>query len=268
MPAVQLSRLNQQVSNLVWQFTRPADFLSGLRDLFNLYANRVYRAGQAVPPTSLVQAYHVPSLVLRQLEIELRPSCKQHPAAAMSLVDALWSEPMLESRILGTALLGQIPLDPPQPVIDKINAFARPGTDTTVLEALLSQGGRSLRKEWPGLWIEMIDQWAADPTVFSQTVALRAISISIKDEQFINHPPVFGIFSGLLQSGSAALQSELQTTLISILRSSPNETVFLLRQILPLSNNPLTQRLVRLSLSKVPAEYQAGLRQALQPHIK
>jgi hypothetical protein len=266
MPAVQLSRLNQQISNLVWQFTRPADFLSTLRDLFDLYANRVYRAGQSVPPTSLVQAYHVPKLVLRQLEIELRQSCKQHPAAALSLVEVLWAEPMLESRILGTTLLGHIPLEPPQPIIDRLRSFARPGTDTAVLDALLEHGGRTLRIERPDLWIEIIDQWAADPSVFSQVIALRAVSISILDEQFINHPPILRIFSGQLQTGSPALQSELQTTLLSLLRSSPNETVFLLRQVLLLSNSPTTQRLVRLSLSKVPAEYQAGLRQALQSH--
>jgi hypothetical protein len=268
MPAVQLSRLNQQISSLVWQFTRPTDFLPGLRDLFDLYANRVYRSGQSVPPTSLVQAYHVPTLVLRQLEIELTPSCKQHPAAALSLIDALWAEPMLESRILGATLLGYVPIEPPQPVIERIKGYTRPGIDTAILDALLEKGGRSLRLDRSDLWIELMDQWATDSLVFHQTAALRAITISIRDEQFINHPPVLGIFSGLLQTGSPSIQSELQTTLLSLLHSSPRETVFLLRQVLPLSNSPTTHRLVRLSLSKVPAEYQPGLRQALQSQTK
>jgi hypothetical protein len=161
-------------------------------------------------------------------------------------------------------LLGFIPIQPPEPVIARLQTFASPGTDTTLLDALLERGGLSLRQEQPALWIELIDRWAAESSPFSQSVALRAIAISIHDERFTNHPPLFRIFSSLLRTGSSALLSELQTTLYSLLKSSPTETVFLLRQIIPLSNNPSTQRLIRLSLSRVPPEFQASLRQALQ----
>ena len=264
MPAVQLSRLAQQIDVLVWQFTRPADFITRVRDLFDLYADRVYRAGQAVPPASMANAYHVPALVMRQLEIELRPPCKQHPVAALLLVDALWAESMLEFKLLATDLLGSIPLNPPDPVLERLRSFARAGIDTQVLDALLNFGGRGLRQEMPVRWIELVEGWANDSSLSQHAVALRTIIITAQDEGFDNLPPLYRIFSALLQEGATSLQAELQTTLLALLKRSPKETVYLLRQVLSLSSKPTTQRLVRLSLSHVPPEYQASLRQSLQ----
>lgn len=264
MPAVQLSRLAQQIDVLVWQFTRPADFVLRLRDLFDLYADRVYRAGQAVPPATMAPSYHVPVLVMRKLEIELRAPCRQHPAAALLLVDALWLESMLEFKLLATTLLGMIPLRPPEPVLEHIRSFARSGMDTQVLDALLNNGGRGLRQEMPTRWIELIESWANDNGISQHAFALRSIIITSQDESFGNLPPLYRIFSSLLQEGAVTLQAELQSTLLALLKSSPKETVYLLRQVLSLSNKPTTQRLVRLSLSHVPPEYQASLRQALQ----
>jgi hypothetical protein len=264
MPAVQLARLNQQIDALAWQFTRPADFLIRIRDLFELYADRVYRAGQAVPPSSLAPAYHVSPLVLRHLELGLRQSCQQHPAAALNLVDALWTQPMLEFRLLASILLGQIPLNDPTQVVDRILQYARPGEDTTALQVLLDKGGRRIRKELPAQWVGLIEQWAGNSNEQAQAVSLAAITITAGDGAFTNFPAIARIFSHLIQAGKPALQAELQEALHALLRRSPQETVYLLRQVLPLSSSPTTHRLARQSLALIPAEYQSSLRQALQ----
>ena len=263
MPAVQLARLNQQIDALIWLFTNPSDFLSRLRDLFELYSDRLYRAGHAVPPTSMTSSYHVPILVLRHLRIGLRPACRQHPAAALALADILWAESMFEFRLLAAALLGAIPLTQLGPVVERLRLFSCPPIDHLVLEALLTDGGLSLRRELPQQWIDLISRWNDDPALPIQSVALKAIKVTAQDEQFSNLPPLFRILSEQLKTGSAPLQAELQETLLALLRRSPTETVFLLRQILPLTTSPISLRLIRLILPRVPAEFQAGLRQAL-----
>ena len=266
MPAVQLSRLAQQIDVLVWQFTRPADFLQRLRDLFEYYADRVFKAGQAVPPATLVPSYHIPPIIMRQLEVELRQPCTQHPAAAFALVEALWGESMLEYRLLASILLGMVPLHPPDQVVECIRTFAVPKTDSQIIEALLENSGRSLRQEMPDIWINLIESWANSPSYAYQAIALKAIKISTNDEKFENFPPLFRIFSAILQIGPSALQAEMQTTLMALLDYSPKEMVYLLRQVLLITSSPTTKRLVRLSLSHVPPEYQNSLRQALQSH--
>jgi hypothetical protein len=263
MPAVQLARLNQQIDALIWQFTRPDDFLSRLRDLFELYSDRLYRAGHAVPPTSMTPAYHVPTLVLRHLRVGLHQPCRQHPAAALALVDALWAETMLEFRLLAAALLGYIPLTQVEPILERLRLFARPTEDNQVLETLLTDGGISLRREQPQQWIDCITRWNDEPILSVQSVGLKAIKVTAQDEQFTNLPPLFRILSEQLQTGASPLQVELQETLLALLRRSPTETVYLLRQILPLTTSSITLRLVRLILPRVPAEFQPGLRQAL-----
>ena len=264
MPAVELHRLNLQIDNLVWQFTRPADFLLRLRDLFELYADRVYRAGQAVPPVAMLPAFHVAPLVLRQVRVGLRPACRQQPAAALAIIDALWAEKMLEYRQLAATLLGYLPVEPSADVVARLKAFARPGEDNLLLETLLTEGGAALRIEQPAAWIELVQRWNEDPSTAVQSIGLKAIQATVGDTQFANLPPLFRIFSDQLQTGTTSLQVELQETLLALLQRSPVETVYLLRQVLPLTSSPATHRLVRLVLPKVPAELQAGLRQALQ----
>lgn len=205
-------------------------------------------------------------IIMRQLEVELRQPCEQQPAAAFALVEALWGEPILEFRMLATIILGMIPLQPPESVLQRIRTYAVPKIETHVIEALLNNGGRRIRRETPDLWIDLIDDWANAPSLGVQAIALRAIMITTMDEKFANFPPLFRIFSAVLQTGSSVLQAELQTTLMALLKYSPKETVYLLRQVLSLTSSATTRRLVRLSLSHVPAEYQNSLRQALQSH--
>lgn len=266
MPAVSLARLKKQTDTLVGNFTRPPEFLSKLRDLFEIYADRVYRAGRTVPPSSLAPAYHVPALVIRQLELELRAPCQQNPAAALDLVDMLWGESMLEFRLLSAMLLGQVPLKESDAVIDRLNRFVKPGEDHAALKSLLANGGRIVRRELPDRWVELIERWMASSSEDLQAVGLLAVTVTANDEEFDNLPTIYRIFSDLFQRGPNSLQAELQEALQALLRRAPQETVYLLRQVLPLSSSPTTHRLVRQALPRLPIEYQTNLRQALQSY--
>jgi hypothetical protein len=266
MPAVSLARLKQQTEPLVWQFTRPADFLIKLRDLFEFYADRVYRAGQAVPPSSWAPAYHIPPLVIRHLEVELRTPCRQNPAAALNLIDFLTGQAMFEFRLLASILLGHVPLNEPDLVIDRLYNLARPGEGSAALKSLFANGGRTVRKELPDQWIELIERWIGASSEELQAVGLLAITVTANDEEFDNLPTIYRIFSEIFQRGPNTLQAELQEALQALLRRAPQETVFLLRQVLPLSTSPTTHRLVRQAMPRLPVEYQIHLRQALQSY--
>jgi len=266
MPAVSLARLKKQIDELVREFTRPTEFLNQLRDLFELYADRIYRAGRTVPPSSLAPAYHISPLVLRQIEIELKPHCQQNPAATLNLVDLLWGQSMLEFRLLASMLLSQVPLNDPKPVIDRLYQFAKPGDGSLALKSLLGIGGREVRHKMPDGWIEMVERWAGETSEDLQAIGLIAITVTANDEEFFNLPSIYRVFSEIFQRGSNSLQAELQEALQALLRRAPQETAYLLRQVLPLSISPTTHRLVRQALPRLPAEYQLSLRQALQSH--
>ncbi len=263
MPAVSIARVRAEVAGLGDLFERPAEFSTGLHLLLDFYADRVYRAGQAIPPAPLIPTYHTPPLVIQQLQLELRARCVQNPAAGLSLADILWSDTYMEVRRLGIFLLGQVPLEPVQPVLERIQAWARPQEPADLLKLLLAESTGRLRRELPGTWLEAIQTWVNDPAPGIQFLGIQALVALVEDRQFTNFPPVFRIISPFLFSSQALLLPGLHDILENLARRSPTETAFYLRQILGSPTPPATIRIVRRLMPIFDAGTQDGLRKML-----
>jgi len=259
-----MARLKAQIALLSHKFMRPPEFIRGLRELFDLYAYRVYRPGQSLPPASHLPAYHIPQLVIFQLQTSLRPECIAHPIETLELVDALWAESMLEPRILAADLLGHIPIASSAAVIERLQRWSTPVEDRPVLRALFGSGTTTLRRQAIQVWFSTIQNWltASDQSV--QAIGLLALLPLVNDPQYENLPAVFSAVSPLLQSAPPALLSDLQDVLEACLRRSPIETGFFLRQLLIMTTAPGLPRLVRRIFSQLPPATQANLRDLLQ----
>ena len=263
MPAVSIARLRAEVAGLSDLFARPAEFLTGLHQLLDFYADRVYRAGQAIPPAPLIPTYHTPPLVIQQLQRELRARCVQDPAAGLALADFLWTDPYIEVRKLAVFLLGQAPPKPVQPVLERIQAWARPQEPADILKLLLAEGTVRLRRELPETWLETIQTWVNDPSPGTQFLGIQALVPLVEDRQFANFPPVFRMISPFLFSPQAFLLPGLQDILEALARRSPIETAFYLRQILGSPTPPATIRIVRRLMPIFDAGTQDNLRKML-----
>ena len=265
MTAVQLSRLRTQVSELSWKFTQPQEFQSSLQDLFEYYADRVYRPGQIVQTQTqkLIPTYHTPLLVLHQLELELGKHCQGNPSAALALANILWKDAYLEPRILATFILGQAPLNPPDPVPDILIKWCQPNEDKEVLNAALIQGGVYLRKEYPEKWLELVQKWlnASDPSI--KAIGLQALLPLIQNRQFENLPQIFKLISPIIQTSPAATQTELLTVIQTLIERTPTETAFFLRQVVNLGIELDAIRLIRRTLKLFNPKTQASLRASL-----
>src|SRR5512143_3412435 len=151
MPAVELTRLRQQINRLIARFDDPVGFHSALNDLLDLYANRAYRPGKAVQPQPLLPSYRVTPLIMQQLELELGKTCQEQPGQALGVVDALWRDPYLEPRLLAASLLATIPASHHEAAIQTLRAWAVPGENFRMLDALFRHGTTSLRRSAPQL---------------------------------------------------------------------------------------------------------------------
>ncbi len=263
MPAVSIARLRAEVAGLGDLFTRPSEFTAGLHQLLDFYADRVYRAGQAIPPAPLIPSYHTPPLVLQQLQLELRSKCTNDPAASLALADVLWSDSYIEVRKLGIFLLGQVQPAPPQPVLERIQAWARPEEPADILKLLLSEGTIRLRREMPDLWLEKIQAWINDASPGIQFLGVQALVPLVSDRQFTNFPPVFRLISPSLYSPPPLCLPGLQDVLEVLSRRSPMETAFYLRQILGSPTPPATVRIVRRLMPIFDPGTQDSLRKML-----
>ncbi len=264
MPAIHLPRLKIQVAKLAEQSTDPVIFCRSLHNLLDSYAGRIYRPGQGGAPPPLLTAYHVPPPVLREVIKELTPFIHNAPDMAFVLIDALWSEPYLEFRLLAIALLGLISPYPPEPVLFRVQAWASPNTEVSLINALINTGLTRIRCEIPAIYLHQIESWLASRDVFSKQLALQAIVPLVNMQEFQDIPLIFRLLAPLIHSVPTQLRPDLLSVITCLAKRSPQETAILLRQNLVIeSDNPVTAWLIRHSLNSFPGEIQIKLQKAL-----
>jgi hypothetical protein len=249
MPAVSLNRLKTQIAGLAWKFTSPDDFRRAVRDLFELYADRAYRAGEVVQAERKALAYHSPPLVLRQLELELARHIQENPEAALSAADALWQDEYLELRLVAAFLLGQAPVDNPQPVLKRLIDWCQAKEDRQALDGLLDRGSERLRREQPERWFELIQDWLnqGGPSMTAWRCAPCCPPCATGSSRIF--PPIYQVIGPLLSAPTAAVQSNLFEVLKALARRSPVETAYFLRQAVSLNPNPAVLRSVRRAMT-------------------
>jgi hypothetical protein len=260
MPAVQLERLKTEISGLAWQFTNPEEFHRGLHNLLDNYSNRGYRAGREIKKVKFIQVYHVPPLVLSQIELEMSRLCRENPGAALLLVDELWKDDHLETRQLASYILGQIPLSPLDNVLQRLNDWCKPEEEMLSLEMLLQKGSWRLRREKPEVWLSMISNWLEHPEASYQKMGLQALLPLVQDHEFENLPPIFRLIQTFMYVEKPYLVTDLQEVIVALDRRTTGETVYFLRQIIYLHPEPEVMRLMRRLLPLLSADAQAILR--------
>jgi hypothetical protein len=264
MPAIQIARLRTQMAQLMALYHQPAQFLRGLHDLLDFYTDRTYRPGQAGKIQPLLPHYKVPLPVIRQIETELAGLCTQDPQAGLDLADTLWMDSYFEPRLLAIYLLSLEPVSLPEPVLQRLSAWARPEEDQQVLKVLITRGAGRLMREQTDCWSDLVKGWLADERPAVQSMGLHALLAIVEDENFQNLPVIFHLISPSMHGLPANLQSGLLAVLQALARRSPAETAYFLRQILTLVSDPLIPRLIRRCLPNFSPETQAGLRAALK----
>jgi hypothetical protein len=268
MPAIQLARLKIQSAELVSHFYDPAAFVRGLHDLLDFYADRTRKPGQAGEPPPLIKPYNVPPPVLRQVKTDLNPYVATDKDSALALCDTLWGEPYLECRLLAIELLGLIPPDPPDEVLERVNAWATPKIEDRLLNALVNKGLIEVSKRYPELFLSQVDEWLTSEEDLARRMGLKAISMMLEDRDFENLPKIFRLLAPLIRSSPSQLRPDLLDVIQSLAKRSPNETAFFLRQNLSvLEDNSGTAWLIRNSARYFPAEIQISLKNALREGI-
>jgi hypothetical protein len=264
VPAVELNHLREQIARVVAVFDHAGDFRRALTSLLELYTNHAYRAGQEVPTRPLLPSYHLPPLVIRQVEIGLVGATHRDPLSALLNSDALWSGEYLELRSLAALMLGQVHLSQAEGVLERLHSWAVPDANRQALELLLTLGTFRLRREGPDALIDLVREWAADPRPEVQAIGLKALLPLVGDEEFHNLPPVFNVLSPVLQNPSQQLYNDIQEVLASLIRRAPSEAAFFIRQMSGGSRNPDLARLCRRVVPLFPEDFQAALRTTLR----
>jgi len=264
MPAINLARLRQQSATLVEQFDQPPTFLHTLRDLLELYADRTLRPGQAGNPPPLIQTYNVPLPMLRQLAQELSALAPTNAVRTLALCDALWAEPILETRLLAASLLGQTPLDPFEAVMIRVERWIQVTTEEQLISALIEQGlGHALREQ-PARLLEQAGVWMVQQDIMQQRLGLRVLLQLATDPDYENLPAILHLLTPFIRAVPLALRSEVEDLSAGLAHRSPGETAYFLRKNSEPPEHPDTAWLIRQTLPHFPPETRDSLRSELR----
>jgi hypothetical protein len=261
MPAIHPARLKIQAAQLADSFAQPEHFVRQLHDLLELYADRAHRPGQAGEPAPLVTAYKSPPPVLRQVKLELAPRLAEQSTVAAALCDALWAEPYLEFRLLAAWVLSQLP---EERLLERLPDWLQAAPGDKLLDAVLEQGLAGLRQTTPDRFLAVVEDWLKSPAPATQQLGLRAILPLLNECPLEALPTLYRLLTPFLRQAPPLVRPDLLAVLSALVRCSPAETAYLLRQNLETPDNPDTAWLIRQVLKEFPPDLQNSLRTALR----
>lgn len=260
MPAIQPARLKIQILELAEKFSRPDEFRVALNDLFFYYADRTRKSGRSRSTYTLINSYNVPRQVMRQTERLLYPQVSAQPEMALSLADVLWKEKWLECRQLALIILGWIPPNPPERIIQRVRAWAQGCKEDRGLQEALVKGLARLRLEHTELFFHLLESWLKSPDQADRLLGLRVIPPLVREPDFQHLPRVFNLLSPIIQRVGVVPAPDILRVVRVIAEESPQETAYFLHKSLAVSENTGVFVLIRQSLDAFPPQIRNELK--------
>lgn len=230
MPAIDLTNLIIQSTNLQNLFEQPDAFLHQLADILEFYTNRTLRLNPVTLKSDL-PTYRTPRPVIHQIESDLEKLGDQKPEAAVNLVLALWKASYYEARILAAFLLGTIPPNSAMTILSGLPEWLYETKDQEVKNALLSAALARLRKENPRVLLLLISEWLQSPGPKTQTWGLHAFVPLIKLLGYDDLPQIFNILRPAIESVSTTTQTDIQSCISTLYTISPSEAIHYISEI-------------------------------------
>ncbi|HSO26487.1 MAG TPA: DNA alkylation repair protein [Anaerolineales bacterium] len=260
MPAVQPARLKQQAALLGQHLDDPPAFVRSLHHLLDFYADRTHRPGLSGEPASLVESYNAPAPVVRLILQTLAGLVAENPLQAQTLCDVLWRQPYLEFRQLAVGILDKLPVEPPEPVLNRAQVWAEKAEDQRMIDLVLDNGLAHLRQENPAALLGFLEFWLNDNAVMRQKLGLRALKFLVAEPAYQNLPVFFRLLQSLMRETPPALRLEVVDVCRALAQRSPQETAYFLSQGLKSTHSSDTAWLIRQLYDEFPPEIESQLR--------
>ena len=264
MPVIQPARLKQQTTHLLDTFNQPDQFVKGVSQLLESYSERAVRSGQLGEPKPLLPVFDVPPPLLPMLLSEFSYRIRNEPEHALAICDRLWVQDYFELRCLAAAMLGKLPTDSVELIIDRLSKWTPRESEGRLQIILLDDGTLSLRRDNSPALLLLARNWLADASIELRRLGFILLNILAQDQKFENLPALYT----LLRSPVINIQPEARQDIISLVSSlalrSPAETAFFLRDALNNSDSPDPAWIIRQVILDFPEDIRASLRAAVR----
>lgn len=228
------------------------------------YADRTRRPAHAASLSARITSYRVDPQVLRQVFQAVLPLILANPHHSLVLSETLWTQPVLEFRILATLVLGAIPYSEPRMIIDMVRTWMKDDCDEGLMQAIFENGFSRIHRQDPQAALMLAEEWLASDSIFTIQAGLRSLLPLVEGSFFEHLPVILRLIHPYTQVAPKSIRNDLLLLLRSLGRQFPRETAHLLRQTLVLPNSVDTPWLVRQTLEAFPAEIQTTLRASIR----
>jgi len=263
MPAVNPSRLQTQIEEVLIFFDNPVTFHRRLSDLFSLYANRTLQFGQSPEPALSIPSYHLPQPLIRHLQMAIRSYLEKDPQTALNVADELWKDTFFEVKQFAIVILGNISVENPDPIINRLKNWMSPELDNRLKSELMSNGTAKLQENFPSAWEKLIQSLLDQKDPKMVGLGIQGLIEGLNRTKYDNFPLIFRLVSPVIQNPHTVNMEKLEDLIRTLIHQSPTETAFFLKQTLSLSQSNDTKRLFKRCLPFLPEKDRQELRSSL-----
>lgn len=245
MTAVNLTKLNNEIHALIDVFTRPAEFHQQLSKLFGFYSVQVFRSGQMTHESARLKKYHLPMLVLMQLERQLRRRCEENPQAAFRLYEELINDPYAEVTSLAASILGCVPAEEAVQTLELINLQGISWERDDRLLDFLQRSTQNIIPYAAQAWLHYLEVTLPIASDNTPRYGLLLLQISIYNDAFENLPFFFRQFLLYFPKANLRYRAEYIAIFEELYRRYPEESLHFFEQVLVMMDNDSVYRLFR-----------------------
>lgn len=254
MPAIQPARLKIQSIELVQSIDDIDRFVTGLHNLLSYYADRVRRQGQSGPPPPVVRSYLVPPVVLHAIEREVQRHYAESGGSLLELVDRLWQEAWLETRLLAIFLIGSGKELVPEEIVERLIQWGGSCTEYRLADALIEHGMNALRHGDYKEYESIMEKWMSGDSKLKRQIGLRAIIFLLQDPDYKNLPLIYRLLGSAIEGYSGRKSDLIVHSLELLAERSPQETVFFIKRQMSRPQSSEFAWLFRKSVDAFPPE--------------
>lgn len=264
MPAILMTRLQEQVYGLLDVFDQPEQFSKQARELFEYYSDHVYRAGQAFESRALLDSYHVPAPLIPTLTQFLTSRIVAEPEQAFDLVDRLWLDRKAETKLLAISIVGKIPARHSKEIISRASQWISQPVEYPLLEKLSEAGLQSLLVAKPEAYLDLMETWLSAEQFSAQQAGLHGLALLIKSNNDINLPRIFKLVQPKLVAAAPEIAHELVSALLELGKESAVETFRFYQQVLSVPGSAVSRSVIREASAVLPSELQNQVKDLLR----
>jgi hypothetical protein len=264
MPAIEFSRLRTKIELLGRVYDQPGQFVKDLSDLYFFYSDLTFQPNNPYVRSNSFPTYRTPVVINRELERSLKVKAKARPEETLNIIDTLWATRTLEPCQLAAALLGAIPIQYTDVVLERILNWSKMGENPELVNALQTRSTETLRREQPELWLQTLGHWYDSKEPTAQKLALMGLIPMIDDPNLNNLPLIFDYLQPIIAISDSHLAYTLLTIIEKLAVKSESETVYFLKQLIKNNSSDDLPRFIRRALPSFSESAQSSLKTCLR----